>query len=635
MVYIGCDTGGTFTDFVFFSPSRGLVTLKLSSTPDDPSRAVLDGIDQLCPGAPPRGVNHATTVATNSLLEKTGGRICFITTEGFGDLLWLGRGERRELYSLCPTRVEPLVRREHVLEVSERVGSDASILKSPAEIPLLEDDFDAVAVCLLHASLNPEHELALERRFSGQRVFLSHRVAPGSGEYERATTTVLAAYLSVRVQRYLENLQSRLSRTELHIVHSAGGLLTAEEAMKRPHRLALSGPAAGLRGALEVGLECGLPNLVTLDMGGTSTDVAMLAEGELPYAWQTRIEGYPLRAPTLEIHTIGAGGGSIARVDAGGLLRVGPRSAGATPGPACYGRGGSLPTVTDAFCWNGFLPGSLGNEELVLSRQAAGEALDTLSGPLGLETDQVAAGILELSCAHLAEAVRRVTAGQGRDPSRFTLFPFGGAGPLLACQVAESLAMDTILVPSCAGVLSAWGALAAPWEREWSLLVPPHFRGEKGRETEYFQQLRARARAEFKQDQELRWFELVERRYRGQGETLVSAPHLDFHELHQSRFGFTRRNQPIETVQIRLRARRPPLSGLRLPAPGPSSEPTRCTVRWKDEPLEVAVYSQPPASLQGPALILQAGSTLFVAPRWKAEVGEQGHLLLSFRGPSR
>ena len=306
-MYIGCDTGGTFTDFVMVCPSRGLVTLKLSSTPHDPSQAVLEGIRTLCGDTSPGRVNHATTVATNALLEKTGGRVCFVTTSGFGDLLWLGRGARTDLYALAPTNIEPLLPRTHVVEAQERILADGTVLQPLDQLPALPE-CDALAVCLLHSSLQPAHELQIREWCETHRVFLSHLIAPGSGEYERGTTTVLAAYLSPKVVSYIENLEGALEQNTLRIVHSAGGLLTADEAKALPHRLALSGPAAGLRGALSVGLECQQPDLVTLDMGGTSTDVALVSEGELPYTWQTRVEGYPLRAPTLEIHTIGAGG---------------------------------------------------------------------------------------------------------------------------------------------------------------------------------------------------------------------------------------------------------------------------------------------------------------------------------------
>jgi N-methylhydantoinase A/oxoprolinase/acetone carboxylase beta subunit len=635
-VYIGCDTGGTFTDFVMVCPSRGLVTLKLSSTPHDPSQAVLDGIRTLCPELAPGRVNHATTVATNALLEKTGGKVCFLTTAGFGDILWLGRGERAQLYALAPSRVQPLLQREHVVEVQERILADGTIFEPLSALcPTLPDEgFDAVAVCLLHSSLRPEHEKQLAAQLTNFRVFLSHLVAPGSGEYERGTTTVLAAYLSPKVVKYIENLESALQNSELRIVHSAGGLLTAVEAKGLPHRLALSGPAAGLRGALAVGIESGQPNLVTLDMGGTSTDVALLADAQLPYTWQTRVEGYPLRAPTLEIHTIGAGGGSVAWIDSSGLLRVGPRSSGAVPGPACYGRGGRETAVTDALCWNGFLPTTLGQEELELDRKASGQALEVLAGQLRLQRDEVADGILELACAHLAEAVRKVTTGQGRDPGSLTLFPFGGAGPLMACKVADNLAMTSILVPACAGVLSAWGALSAPWEREWCRSVPPEARTDVSAHLAILQDLKERARTEFDSVKDVQWAELSERRYIGQGETLVSSRTEDFHALHQQRFGFSRPAYEVETVQLRLRARRPPLPGVEIHDSQPAGdEPTVAKLRWNGESIEVHVYKQPTAEVRGPALVLQSGSTLFIAPGWQAIRTNRGHLLLT-RGES-
>jgi N-methylhydantoinase A len=631
-MYIGCDTGGTFTDFVMVCPTRGLVTLKLSSTPHDPSQAVLEGVRRLCGGVTPIRVNHATTVATNALLEKTGGKVCFLTTEGFGDLLWLGRGERTQLYALAPSRVEPLLKREHVVEVAERVLAGGAVSKPLSEPgpTLPAESFDALAVCLLHSSLNPEHELWLQAHLPNHRVFLSHLVAPGSGEYERGTTTVLAAYLSPKVVQYIDNLECALSESELRIVHSAGGLLTPREAKTLPQRLALSGPAAGLRGALAVGMECDQPGLVTLDMGGTSTDVAMVADAELPYTWQTRVEGYPLRAPTLEIHTIGAGGGSVAWLDSSGLLRVGPRSSGAVPGPACYRRGGREATVTDALCWNGFLPTTLGHESLELDRQASGTALAALADPLNLGKDDVADGILELASAHLAEAVRKVTTGQGRDPGKFTLLPFGGAGPLMACKVAGNLAMDTILVPACAGVLSAWGALSAPWEREWSRVVPTEARTDDSVRLSILQKLKDTALAEFETSIDIQWFELAERRYKGQGETLVSSPEIDFHQLHHQKFGFSRPNHEIETVQFRLRARRPALKGVELEHIQPSEQDHRVTsLRLNGKSLEVALYESPPSEFDGPAMVLQSGSTLFVAPGWRATRTPQGHLLLT------
>lgn len=638
-MFIGCDTGGTFTDFVMFCPShpeRGLETLKLSSTPDDPSRAVLQGVAQLCGQESPAYINHATTVATNALLEGQGGRVAFFVTEGFQDMLWLGRGNRLQLYALSPTKTQPPLKREDCHQISERIDALGRVLKKlkSEELPALSQDVSACAVCLLHSSLNPDHELQLKSRLQsqGMKVFCSSEIAPGPGEYERGMTTLIAAALSSKVEHYISQLSEGLGSSNLMIVHSAGGLLHTGEAKDNPHRLALSGPAAGLRGALGVGKQCGELNLVTLDMGGTSTDVALLDQGELPYHWESEVAGLSLRAPTLEIHTIGAGGGSLARADISGLLRVGPQSAGARPGPACYGRGGSEPTVTDALCHNGFLPSTLGDEEWPVRTELSRESLENLASKLALTAQETADGILELATEHLAGAVRKVTTARGHDPAAFTLFPFGGAGPLLACAVAEELQMTRILIPRCAGVLSAWGALTAPWEREWSKSLPKSERREDQTSQQFLGQLRTEAEHEVGSLQDIRWTELVACRYEGQGETLVCSPQDDFHELHASRFGFHRPGHAVEIVEVKLRATRQALQGQTESSCPPVSELESSPVRWRG-----CLYQVPrfrgfpsiPKEKPGPLLYFDQSSTLFVAPHWKARTIAGGHLLLT------
>lgn len=620
------------------SPEQGVVTAKLSSTPDDPSRAILEGLALLTQGRPLAELCHATTVATNTLLEGTGGRVAYLVSEGFGDSLWLGRGDRADLYSLRPGRRQPPLRREDVWEVPERACASGQPLR-PLQTAdcrrLLEQlrgrpELQAIAVCLLHATLYPEHERLLEAELAqlGLPLFLSHRVAPTPGEYERGMTTLLAAALAPRVDHYLERLERGTAGSRLWIVHSAGGLLHPQEARQAPHRLALSGPAAGLRGALSVGQACGLTNLLTLDVGGTSSDVALCHEGELPYVWEAEIEGLPLLAPSLEIHTVGAGGGSIAHRDAGGLLRVGPRSAGAQPGPACYGRGGRQATVTDALCWAGYLPLRLGNERFELDRQASRRVLESLGSELGLPLEQVAQGVLAVTVSRLALALRKVSTGRGHDPAQFTLFPFGGAGPMLACQVAEALDMRRILVPRSAGVLSAWGALTAPWEREWSATVPASQRQSESDCQGLASQLRERLEA----PPGARFQALVARRYQGQGETLVSAPETDFHTLHEQRFGFRRSGSPVEITEVRWRCRGPERlelsSASSSPEPWSLLEPERNFLSpegWR----KVPIYSGCPSSSQeGPFLHFSPDSTLLVAPGWSASGLAGGHLLL-------
>ena len=637
---IGCDTGGTFTDFVMSDPCRGkLVTAKVASTPDDPSRAILQGLDLLCQGRPLDALFHATTVATNSLLEGTVGRVGYLVSKGFADSLWLGRGDRLGLYSLRPGRKAPPMAREDVWEVQERIGAGGQVVLEleDDEVARLKreleagDGLQALAVCLLHSTLNPQHELRLERELSSPLpLFLSHRVAPSPGEYERGLTTLLAAALAPKVGEYLDRLERGAQARDLWIVHSAGGLLKPDEARGSPHRLALSGPAAGLRGALSLGVSQGFPDIITLDMGGTSSDVALCHDGELPYSWESEIEGYPLRAPSLEIHTIGAGGGSIAYADNGGFLRVGPRSAGAQPGPACYGRGGREPTVTDALCWAGYLPDHLG--EMPLRRPASRAALDSLGSELALSTDETALGILAIAVSHLSLAVRKVSTGRGHDPGRFTLFPFGGAGPMLCCAVAESLEMRSILVPSGAGVLSAWGALTAPWEREWSTPVPP----EQRRVPEQVERLSLELRQSVTPpgaENDFSFEDLRARRYHGQGDTLVSDPEVEFHDLHEARFGFARHDTEIETVEVRWRCR-----GKTTATAAVLTEQAVLRSIGVREVLEAQGRVGVPAftgtlgtdaTQPGPFLLFAPESTLKVSVGWTARGLAGGHLLLT------
>lgn len=643
---IGCDTGGTFTDFVLFDPAQpeqGLTQLKLSSTPDDPARAVIAGVELLSKGRAAERVNHASTVATNALLEGDLSEISLLTTAGFEDCLWLGRGDRRELYSLYPDRIQPPLSRQNAWGVQERVLSKGQVKMplKPGEIEqtlsLLNPRIQNVAVLFLHSSINPEHELQVGEYLARQgfQAFLSHKIAPGTGEYDRGMTTVLAAALAVKVQNYLSNLAQALSQSKLSVVHSAGGLLSPQEVFEQPHRMALSGPAAGLRGALAVSQVCKVKDLVTLDMGGTSTDVALIADGQLPYCWQSEISGYPLRAPSLDIHTVGAGGGSLAWVDDGGLMRVGPKSAGAHPGPACYGRGGSLPTVTDALCWSGLLPDEIGTENLKLQKELSLEALSSVGCQLKLEPEAVTQGILSVCNAHLSRAVRRVTTAVGRDPKNFCLFPFGGAGPLLACRVAEALQIETILIPDSAGVLSAWGALVAPWEQEWSQTVPYNLRGDSNAVDTLLKQLIERPD---EAPTGTRFESMLARRYVGQGETLVSPPEKNFHELHLQQFGFSREDSKVETVEVRLRRQiESPAArfsgGLRKRGQSLHQLGERKILdqgAWQTIPL-FSGCPKPGETVSGPFLLFTDSATVLVADDWDAMGLQGGHMMLRRR----
>ena len=440
---IGIDIGGTFTDFVVFDDqTRALQTFKVLSTPDDPSRAVLAGLARLT--GLPSAITHGSTVATNAVLERKGSRTALVTTRGFRDVLTIGRQNRESLYDFDADRPPPLVAREHSFEVRERVDYTGAVLEplDPSDIPdliaqLQAADIESVAVSLLFSFLMPDHEVRLSERLreAGFYVAASHEILPEFREYERTSTTALSAYVTPIMDRYLGRLQAQLEGIDFLIMQSNGGTIRAEQARREAVRSILSGPAGGVVGAHHIASLVGKRRVITLDMGGTSTDVS-LSSGTMQVTTEADIGGLPVRIPVVDIHTIGSGGGSIAYIDRGGALRVGPRSAGADPGPVCYGRGGAEPTVTDANVVLGRLPPDhfLG-DEMALNADAAHAALDALGQAAGLtpyaglDLAQTAAlGVVQIANAHMARAVRVISVERGHDPRDFTLISFGGAG---------------------------------------------------------------------------------------------------------------------------------------------------------------------------------------------------------------
>jgi N-methylhydantoinase A len=476
---IGVDSGGTFTDFAW----NGGV-LKLPSTPDDPAQAILVGVKQILAAhsdVDPREVKivHGTTVATNALLTRSGGRVALVTTAGFEDVLEIGRQDRPELYDLHPTLPPPLVPRELRLGVAERIGVDGEVLE-----PLLPETIarltarvrklklDAVAVCLLHSYAHPVHEqqlaVALYEALPKLPVFLSADVDPQPREYERTSTTVIHAYLATKVRRYLDELATQLPGS-LTILTSNGGTVSAEQAIQRPADLVLSGPAGGVVGSAQFASLCGVKHFIGLDMGGTSTDVCLGWHGKVAEDSGRNVVGVPLRVPRLAVHTVGAGGGSIARVGLGGTLLVGPESAGAVPGPAAYGKG-ELPTVTDA----DIVLGRIASESfggVKLSAAKARRAVGRLAKQLGLSTQECAEGIVRIADQRMAHAAAEVTQARGYDPRQCVLIPFGGAGPLHACGIAAHLGITRILIPPAAGVLSAIGAAGTVARRDQTVSI--------------------------------------------------------------------------------------------------------------------------------------------------------------------
>ncbi|MEJ2508066.1 MAG: hydantoinase/oxoprolinase family protein [Gammaproteobacteria bacterium] len=651
---LGIDTGGTFTDFVLFEGGR-LRIHKVLSTPEAPERAILQGIAELGlgsdgAGAPGLAIVHGSTVATNAVLEGKGVATVFITNRGFGDMLTLGRQTRAALYDLQPPPRPAPVPPDHCLETGGRLGADGGVIE-----PLTETDLAelagrvaalaprAVAINLLFSYLDD----SLEQRIAaampeGLFVSRSSAVLPEYREYERGVTTWLNAWVGPLVEGYLGRLQAGVPTARVSVMQSAGGTVAADQAGAQAVNMLLSGPAGGLAGAGFVGRASGCQRLLSFDMGGTSTDVALL-EGEAQLTTEGTIGGYPVAVPMVDMHTIGAGGGSIASVDIGGLLQVGPASAGADPGPACYGRGGRAPTVTDANLVLGrlrsdaFLGGGMALDSLAAER-AVGEIGQTL----GLDPAHAALGIVRLANEHMARALRVMSVQRGIDPRGLTLVSFGGAGGLHVCALAEALGMRRALVPVHAGVLSALGMLVAPRARHLSRTVnAPLSELPVTAINTRFDELIERGGRSLEDEGvsrgDIEQVLSLDLRYRGQSYFLnvpwegpqLSAQH--FHDLHERRYGH-RLDLPVELVNVRaeLRAAAPAVA-LEPLAPGeaaPIAEAALVGIETR-APVYARAMLGSGQSVRGPALITETVSTTYLAPGWYAEVDAVGNLLLS------
>lgn len=584
-------------------------TLKVPSTPVDPGDAVRTGARALAPDGVAL-LAHGTTVATNALLERRGARVALVTTEGFADVIEIGRQDRPSLYDPWVDRPAPLVDRADRVEVAERVGADGTVLVplDPARVPEVPDGVDAVAVCLLHADRFPAHEAELAGVLAGEGwdVSASHRVAPEFREYERTVTTVLNAYLRPVCGPYLSALGTGLadgdSPAEVVVMTSAGGSVDVGTASALPVLLLLSGPAAGARAAAAVAVACGHPDAVSFDMGGTSTDVCLIRDGAPRPAAEQQVAGLPVRAPALDIHTIGAGGGSIARIDEGGALVVGPESAGARPGPACYGHGGVRPTVTDADLVAGRIPaGSAFGDMAELDVSASIAALDAA----GVD----AHGVIEVVNAGMEQALRAVSVEQGVDPAGLALVAFGGAGPLHACELAESLGMPTVIVPAAAGVLSAVGLLTSPGRRELVRSWPGGT--DLGGLDDALADLAAEALALVGRP-DATVTTALDCRYRGQSHELRVPTVADFGEEHRRRNGESRPGDPVEVVALR--------ATVETPAPASIED---VLASWEGR------WSEP---VLGPQVVVREDCTIWVPAGWRGEGGPLGSLVLRRTG---
>jgi N-methylhydantoinase A len=634
---IGVDAGGTFTDFVVLHDDGSLETFKIRSNPHDPAQVILSGLER---AARKRraDVVHGSTVATNALLERKGARTAFVTTAGFEDLVHIGRQNRPELYNLTPDPPRYLIPRELCFGVNERAFYDGTIERSPSpdELAALAKKLrrikaESVAICFLHAYRVFDNERLTAAALAGIGAYVcaSHEISPEFREYERASTTLVNAYVGPLMQSYLERL-ARSSRHRIIIMQSNGGSLSAAEAGRHAVRTVLSGPAGGVVGAARIAALSGYRRVLGFDMGGTSTDVSLI-DGSPRETNEAYIDGMPIRVPMLDIQTVGAGGGSIARVDAGGLLRVGPESAGADPGPACYGSGDRA-TVTDAHVVLGriaeeqFLGGTMRIDSA--RARAAIEGIGLAGGAI-----ETAAGITRVANANMERAIRMISVERGYDPRDFALLAFGGCGGLHACEIADDLGIQTVLVPEQAGALSALGMLLADSIRDYSagVLNLPDVERE-------FRRLEKRATGELSG---ARLHRSADLRYEGQSYELnipwqrenTAAP---FHAAHHRTYGYSRPDAPVEVVTIRVRAIRetpkPALAGISVPSNSHAVEDRRCFVdgKWKRVPVFRREDVGRRAS-RGPALVLDYGSTTLVTSGWRFHRDSGGTLVIQRR----
>jgi N-methylhydantoinase A len=672
---IGIDVGGTFTDFTLLAERDGAVAFhKVPSTPDDPSIAIAQGITDLLAQhaiapADVSHVGHGTTVATNLVIERRGALTGLVTTRGFRDVLEIGRQTRPHLYDYSVGKPPPLVKREHRIEVRERVNAAGEVIApldhaelERAVLQLKSAGVQSVAVCFLHAYRNPAHERralkAIERLMPEAYVSVSSEVLPEFREYERLSTTVLNAAVGPRMERYLERFVARVAALGIPVepftIHSNGGLMSVRAVRSFPVRTCLSGPAAGVVGAAALGRAAGCENLVTFDVGGTSTDVSLIHRGTPLFTSNRAVADYPLKTPMVDVHVIGAGGGSIAWMDDAGALKVGPRSAGAAPGPVAYGRGGAEPTITDAqICLHRLDPVTLLGGRLPVFEPAARAAiLEGIARPLGLSLEAAAEGIIRIANANMSRAIRSVSTERGYDLREFALLAYGGAGPLHAIAVAAECGIPRVIVPQEPGTMCARGMLLTDisfdfvrseiaeagvlaWSRVRALFSAMEEEARAWLEREHV----APEDRSFRRD--------IDARFQGQNfEVRVGVDATadfdafirDFHLAHQREYGYDVQDRAIEIVNCRLQAigrvTKAPLRKLARGAGGDSSPRGARTIYhgardgWLETPLYARSSLAPDAQVHGPAVIEEMSSTTLLAPHQRACVDVFGNLVV-------
>ena len=642
--FVAIDTGGTFTDCIWIEHDQ-IRMLKVFSTPDDPSQAIADALRK-ARIAGPVILLHGTTVGTNTLLQRKGARVALITTAGFEDVIEIGRQARPKLYDFYFDRVEPLVPGELRFGVNERVGSGGEILQSPDEGDLQDlagkisrSKPQAIAISLLFSFANPENEKKIADAIKplGLPLSASHEILPEFREYERTSTVVVNAYLQPVMQRYLEKLQSRLSHSSrVFVMQSSGGITALQAAANEPVRTVVSGPAGGMVGAAAMARRSGFTRIISFDMGGTSTDVALI-DGAPRTSSESQIAGLPVGVPMLDIHTVGAGGGSIAHFDAAGALRVGPESAGADPGPICYGRG-TEPTVTDANLILGRLQAShfLGGEFTLDEKRTRSLVSEWLKrNKSALSVEQFTAGVVRVVNATMEKAIRVVSIERGFDPREFALVAFGGAGGLHTCELAEALGIPRVIVPAQPGALSAFGILVSDIVKDYSRTVLWRVKNElpAARMNREFTRLRLQAQKDFRAEQwpgRIQYSPSIDVRFRGQGYELniPYTPRLiqTFHAEHTRRYGYAYENREVELVTLRLRAtvksaQSTTAARARSPiVPRRPASREQATIIINGKPARAAIYDRNRLSSgkkhTGPAIVTEYSATTWV-PRGK------------------
>jgi len=658
MLILGVDTGGTFTDFVLQS-EEGLKTYKLPSTPDDPARAILKGLDHFFGKTlpPELEIIHGSTVATNAFLERKGAKTLLITTSGFEDILFIGRQNRPKLYDFNIIRPVEIIPRSMITGIRERMLFNGTVMKRPGKSVgkrlrsiCRKKKVASVAVCFLHSYANDTHEKMIRDELSGLGIpiTISSDILPEFREYERMTTTLINAYLGPVIASYIKRLRDKLGSNSLYIQQSNGGILPAADLERRAIYTVLSGPAGGVHGAQQLARELEINRIITFDMGGTSTDVS-LCDKKPTLTRDHEIDGYPIRIEVMDIHTVGAGGGSLAHIDSGGLLKIGPESAGAKPGPICYGLGGRRLTVTDANLFLGrLLPERFLGGAMQLQKEKVDAAMEKLAAQLGLDPVDAALGMIRIVNASMAKAIRAVSLEKGYDPKEFCLFAFGGASGLHCCELAGELAAKKIVIPARAGILSAQGMVFA--EPAFDAMQALFLRGKELRSpvlADSMNNLAERCLAEagslsrYGDLTDIVIAKFLNLRYLGQSYEL-SIPFENnfeelFHRLHEHSFGYRLDDAPLELVSIQSKV----IVKRQIPVlPRYKKTPSKVQkhlhekpVYFERVPIKVPVYNRSDiavgSNLTGPALVVDNYTTIMLPESFFLEVDELHNLIIS------